>query len=102
VPNQWSADGAARALSGSVASGACGAIISPKTAHDTQKATTIVPATNALERRSCRTFSWRAARRTPPSDQGGAETGPVTGAPTADDAPWGARGSSGPDRPERP
>ena len=44
VPNQWSREGAASALRGSVASGSCGAMSPPNVVQSTQKATMAAPA----------------------------------------------------------
>ena len=65
VPNQLSADGASRSLSGSEASGSFGTSSSPKIAQNTQKPTMIAPAMNDLERRSSasRSFVADPARR---------------------------------------
>ena len=61
VPNQWSADGAARSLIGSEASGSW-TTSSPNSAQRIQKPTRIAPMMKLFERTSSRNCSLRAVR----------------------------------------
>ena len=61
VPNQWSADGAARSLIGSEASGSC-TTASPNSAQRIQKPTRTAPMMKLFERTSSRNCSLRAVR----------------------------------------